>query len=162
MKRSILLSLLIIGAAATLLGSGTFAVFTTFSSDSGVLSSGSISMSVLGSGPNTLLFTTGSATCPSGLFPGDFCTDLVTVKNTSTVPIKITSVGVSELGGLETCGGFPGNSLSSTLTPSIIGNTLAPNGTTTTTVKTTLDSAADSSCEGQTATVGVSVGASTP
>lgn len=163
MKRSILLSLLIIGAAATLLGSGTFAVFTTFSSDSGVLKSGSISMSVLGSGPNTLIFT-GGAHCPDGLFPGDFCSDIVTVTNTSSVSnIKITGVTTAETGGLETCGiEIPPDSLTTTtapLIPSIIGTILAPNGTTTFTIKTTLDSTADSSCQNQSASVGVTVAA---
>jgi hypothetical protein len=49
MKRSVLLSLLITGVAATLLGARTSAVFTTFDSDSGVLTAGSISITVLDS-----------------------------------------------------------------------------------------------------------------
>ena len=159
MKRSILLSLLMIGAAASLLGSGTFAVFTTFDADSGVLKAGSISMNVLGSGPNTLLFTTGSATCPDGLFPGDSCTDLMTVTNTSSVPIIITNVTATEGGALETCG--DGNSLSTTTLPNRVGTTLAASAFTTFTVATTLESTAASSCMDQSATVGVVVGAST-
>lgn len=46
MKRSILLSLVIIGAAAALLGAGTSAVFITTSSDDGVLTAGSINITV--------------------------------------------------------------------------------------------------------------------
>jgi hypothetical protein len=56
MKRSVLFGLMIIGAAA-LLGARTSAVFTTFSSDSGVLQAGSLSITVDSDGdwvPNAL------------------------------------------------------------------------------------------------------------
>lgn len=160
MKRSILLSLLIIGAVTTLLGSGTLAAFTTFSSDSGVVKAGSIGITVRGSGANTLIFTGSGGNCPDNLFPGNSCSDTVTVTNVSAVPVKIATVTPSEAGALDTCG--DGDSLSTSTSPSIIGNILAPGGTATTTVTTTLEAAANASCMGQSATVTVLVAAATP
>ncbi len=156
MKRSILLSLLIIGATATLLGSGTFAKFTTFDSDSGVLKSASIGISVKGTG-TSLAFSGSGGDCPDALLPGDSCSDTVTVKNVSTVDVKITSVTTGETGILETCG--DGNSLTTTTAPSIIGTILAPGATTTFTITTVFDATATADCQGQSATVGVTVAA---
>jgi len=156
MKRSILLSLLIIGAAASLLGSGTFAKFNTFDSDSGVLKAASIGITVNGTG-NSLAFSGGGGNCPDALLPGDSCSDTVTVENVSTVSVKILSVTASEAGTLETCG--DGNSLTTTTTPNIVGTILAPGGTTTFTITTVFDATATADCQGQSATVGVIVAA---
>ncbi len=157
MKRSILLSLLIIGAAASLLGSGTFAKFNTFDSDSGVLKAASIGITVNGTGAS-LAFTGSGGNCPDALLPGDGCSDLVTVQNVSTVSVKIINVTTSEGGTLETCG--DGDSLTTTTTP-IIGTVLAPGGTTTFTITTVFDATATADCQGQSATVGVIVAAET-
>ena len=81
MKRSILISLLVIGAAATLLGAGTFATWNTSGSDSGTITAGALAIQVEGSGAS-LGFSGSSGRCPNAVMPGDSCSDTdVTVTN---------------------------------------------------------------------------------
>ena len=156
LKRSILLSLLVIAAAATFLGVGTFATFIASDSDSGVLKSASLSIDVQGTG-TSLAFSGSGGRCPDQLLPGDSCSDTVTVKNTSSINVTIVNVLVTESGLLETCG--DGNSLNTVTAPNIVGVTLAPNATTNFTITTTLEATANFSCMNKTATVAVIVAA---
>ena len=157
MKRSILLSLLVIGAAATLFGAGAFAKFSASGSDSGVLTAATLTITVKGTG-SSLAFSGSGGNCPDKLLPGNACSDTVTVTNTSGVAVKITSVTAIEIGLLDTCG--DGDSISSTTIPpipSIIGTTLAPSATTTFTITATFEATATSDCQGKSATVNVMV-----
>lgn len=156
MKRSILLSLLVIGAAATLLGAGTFAKFTTSGSDSGTLTAASLSIEVKGSGAS-LAFSGSGGNCPNALLPGNTCSDpAVTVTNKSAIPVTITGVSAWEAGLLETCG--DGDSLTTTITTPPTG-TLAPGASKTFGVTVTFDATATTDCQGKSATVQVTVAA---
>ena len=154
MKRSILISLLVIGAAATLFGAGAFAKFSTMGSDSGVLTAATLKITVKGTG-TSLAFSGSGGNCPDKLLPGNVCTDTVTVTNTSGVPVIIKSVTPSELGTLDTCG--DGDSILTTTAPSIVNTTLAPNATTTFTITATFENSAGTDCQGKSATVTVMV-----
>ena len=155
MKRSILISLLVIGAAAALLGAGTFATWTTSGSDSGTITAGGLAIQVKGSGAS-LAFSGSGARCPNKVMPGDICNDTVTVTNNSTTNVTITAVDASESGGdLDTCG--DGDTLTTTTIPNITGAILAPGGKTSFTITTTFEATAGSDCQGRSALIVVVV-----
>lgn len=158
MKRSILLSLLVIGAAgAFMFGTGTFAPFTATDSDEGTITAGTVSITVLGSG--TLDFTDGAGGCDSAVLPGDTCgPDTVTVTNTGTVDVTLSSPNVTPSGDLSTCdggGNLSGATTSLSYTPDT--TVIAPNGTATFDITATLDGSAGNDCMGDSGTVNVAV-----
>lgn len=163
MKRSILFSLLVIGAVVALVaGAGTFAPFTTSDDDAGEVTATTLSITVAGTG--TLDFSTGDAGCPTDLLPGDTCEDTVTVTNFSGVEVEITDVSIVESDPLEDCA--LGNSLSTVTDPAdptgtILDASGGPNDSTQFDIEVTFSptgtQAQIDDCQGDTGTVEVTV-----
>lgn len=154
MKRSILMSLLVIGGAIALLaGAGTFAPFTSTDSDSGDVTAGTVAITVVGTG--TIDFASGDLGCDLNLAPGDTCgPDTVTVENTGSLPVTLSDPVPSESGDLETCG--DGDNLTTTV-GALSDTTLDPTETATFDVEVTLEADADNDCQGATGTIEVEV-----
>ena len=161
MKRSILVSLLAIGAAtAFMVGGGTFAPFTDTDFDSGTITAlGSVDITVAGTGTLDFELVASTTDCDA-IVPGDACDDVVTVTNNNATTVTITAPTVVESGDLETCGDT--DSLSTVLgalsDPQSNGSlVLGGNEAETFTVTTTLEGTADNTCQGDTGTVTVTV-----
>jgi hypothetical protein len=165
MKRSIVISLLVIGTTVALtLGTGTFAPFTETASDSGTITAGTVNISVAGSGTLDFELVSSTTDCDT-IAPGDACDDVVTVTNLSNTGVSITSPTYTEVGNLETCG--DGDSLSTVLgaltDPHSNGALfLGVSEAETFTVTTTLEAGANDTCQGESATVTVTVVATGP
>ena len=165
MKRSILLSLLVIGTAVGLIaGAGTFASFTDTDNDKGTVTAGNVEIEVAGFG--TLDFDVPVASCPSPMAPGDECTAEVNVQNMGTLPVTLSDpvVDVTAVtGGEDTCTaadwttgftayGYEGTGLELSTTT---GDPNDDGADFTVTVK--LNDAAQEGCQGATAEVTVTV-----
>jgi hypothetical protein len=164
MKRSILVSLLVIGTVgAFTFGTGTFAPFTAEDSDSGTITAGGVSISVEGTGAS-LDFDSGAAGCDDAVLPGDTCgPDTVTVTNTGTVDLTITSIASSEAGDLEVCGDGDNLTTTTTALTDVAGDgaaALAAGDSETFDVDVTLEGDATNDCQGDSGTVTVTVTAS--
>ena len=87
MKRSILFSVLIIGAVfAVVAGAGTFATFTDSATGGQTVSSGTVDVLVNGdTDDNFAVSLAGGAGCPSNMAFGDSCTFAVTVANNGSL-----------------------------------------------------------------------------
>jgi predicted ribosomally synthesized peptide with SipW-like signal peptide len=158
MKRTILVSLLVVGAALALLAGGaTFAPFTDTDSDSGDVAAGTVDIEVLGTG--TLDFSAGDPGCPAAMAPGDTCgPDTVTITNNGSLSVTLSDPAVTYSGDLSTCDG--GGKLSaSTSAQSYTADVtvLDPTDTATFDISATLDSSAGDDCQGATGTVTVAV-----
>ncbi len=159
MKRSILMSLVVIGAVVALLAGGaTFAPFTDSDSDKGEVTAGNVEIEVLGTG--TLTFDAPVVSCPSPMAPGDTCTASVQVQNTGdlTVTLSDPSHSITNVSGGEgTCdaGDWTTATANLSYTPDVTN--VAPGGVKTFNAKVTLDSDAQEGCQGATAEVTVEV-----
>ena len=160
MKRSILMSLLVIGSVgAFMFGTGTFAPFTDTASDSGTITAGTVDITVAGTGTLDFELVASSTDCDT-IGPGDACDDTVTVTNAGATTVTIASPTYTEVGALETCS--DGDSLSTVLgalsDPQSNGALVLGVGEAETfTVTTTLEASASDDCQGDTATVTVTV-----
>ena len=160
MKRSILVSVLVIGTAVALFAAGgTLAPFSDTASDSGTITAGTVDITVLGTGTLDFELVASLTDCDT-IVPGNACDDVVTVTNTQSTTVTITSPTYLETGALETCS--DGDSLSTVLgalsDPQSNGSlVLGGNEAETFTVTTTLEASASDDCQGDTGTVTVTV-----
>ena len=83
MKRSILLSLLIIGAVAAMVGGASFSAFTDQESASGTVTAGTVQVGLTPTGSGSLTWT--GTGCPGPIGTGDTCTSTVDVDYTGNL-----------------------------------------------------------------------------
>ena len=145
--KSVLLSVLTVGAMAAVVGGATFAPFTSTDSATGSVTAGKVSIDVNEAGlGGTLAFTVG-LDCPVGpLAPGDSCTASVHVENTSTLPTMLTLANTS-----VEVDGDPGTCFVVSAAPAPVA--LAAGADYDYTVTVTLDLAAPNSCQGDSVSV---------
>jgi len=159
MKRSILMSLVVIGAAVALLAGGaTFAPFTDTDSDSGSVTAGNVEITVEGTG--TLKFDAPAVSCPTPMAPGDTCTASVEVTNTGdlTVTLSDPSHSITAVtGGEGYCDASDWTTATANVSYTPDVTKVAPLGTKTFNVKVTLKPDAEQGCQKATADVKVEV-----
>jgi hypothetical protein len=171
LSRSTLFSLITIAATSVIFVTGATFALTTSDSTSGAVKSGTfnVAINVFGTGEaGALAFTTGNVNCPNSLQPGNFCTAQVSVQNTSTFPLILGLPTTSPVGTASTTDDADPGGCTDAQWPVAIDTTTnvyeenLPGGATTSfVVKVTLDSLAPLGCQNETATVNVSVAAST-
>ncbi len=161
MHRSILISVLVIGAVlAIVAGVGTYATFTDTDSSSGDVKAGTVDISANAEGPDTdLAFTTGSLSCPDNLAIGDACTADVTVTNNGSLAVDYTG----SAGEIETAPNGGSDCFSVALDATLTSGALAASGSATGTVTVTLDNPGDpgfdNKCQGASDDVTVTIDA---
>ena len=162
MTRSMLLSVTVIGAVlAVFATASTFAAFTTSDSDSGTVTAGDVEIDVHGTDNPGLVFNDPIASCPSPMAPGDSCTATVTVENIGSLPVQLipdpptASVVTSESLVPAGCTDGDWSAVASFFDDAF----LDPGDIANFTVTVTLDALANNGCQGETATVTVTVDA---
>jgi predicted ribosomally synthesized peptide with SipW-like signal peptide len=96
MKRSILLSIMIIGAVAALVSGATFAVFSDSGTASGQVSTGNVVLYLNGDNPGVVDFSLGSDGCPANLGYGDGCYSDLEIMNNGSLDGTISELSVSD------------------------------------------------------------------
>jgi spore coat-associated protein N len=159
-KRSILLSVLIIGAVAALVGAGSWAAFTDSGTASGTVTAGTVDIKLNGSDTASLTFSSAPG-CPNAMAPGDSCTATVTVTNgNSSLALDYTIGTPTVTPSNSSCTSFSASVTSPTDTAGDPGHMPAgaPDSETFD-VTVTLASSAGNECQGASATVSVPVNA---
>ncbi len=90
MKRSIIMSMLVIGALATLIGAGTWATFTDSGTATGDVTAGTVDVVLNDDGSDDveLTFTPGSdPECPDNMAYNETCTAGLTVANNGSLSV---------------------------------------------------------------------------
>ena len=167
MPRSVLLSVLTIGAALTLLAAGgTFAAFTTSDSDNGDITAATLAIEVIGIGDSLDFELVTTETPCTAIVPGNVCDALVQVTNNSGVQVTITNRTAVATGDLQDCGDGGDNLISVLGAVSDVGgdtaSVLAASAVETFTVTTTFTPTGTTQaevdlCQGQTGNVVVTV-----
>ena len=171
MKRSILMSLFVIGAMASLVAVGTWAQFTDSGTGSGTVTAGTVDIVLDGDVDDNIDLTFNSdAGCPSPMAPGDTCTDTVGITNdASTLAIDYTAT--AEVTAGKECDDdnvgddftvSVGHFVDTTVNPGTNDTNHFPAGladSETFHVHVTLDAAVDDDCQGDSATVTLTVSA---
>jgi hypothetical protein len=165
LSRTSLLSLATICVTVALFATGATYAITSSDSATGKVTAASAAINVYGSGPSEAIdFTTGSTNCPNALAPGDTCGPAtVTVTNLSPNPVSLTgptkSLTATDAVWPTGCDNSTTNWL--VFTTGLITSTLMPGESTTFTVSIKMQSGAVPGCQGETATVTVTVNSST-
>ena len=171
LSRSTLLSLLVMVSTVAIFATGATFALTTSDSASGTVKAGTfaVNLAVNGTGlDGALAFSTGNVRCPSTLQPGDSCTATVNVQNTSGFPLILAQPTSSPVGTADTIDSVdPVGCLDShwpvefDTTTNLYEINLPAGATTSFVVRVTLAANAPLGCSGETATVLVTVAAST-
>ena len=164
LSRTTVLSLVTICATVALFATGATFAITSSDSAAGTVTAASASITVDGTGTGgSISFATGT-NCPGALNPGDTCgPDTITVTNVSAQVLTLTgpthTITVTDTVNPTGC-----NNTTDTwvVTTTPLGtSTLNPAGTTTFQVSVRLQPLAHAGCQGETATVTVTVNSST-
>lgn len=163
MKRSIFLSLLMIGAIAALVTAATSASFSdTVTSEGNTFSAGTLFLSVdanCGLAPDALPRTSGGTSCSRGVSfsasnikPGDAATTkAIVVRNDGSLGGTLTTVQTVTYSDGTNCGGS-----NWTISSVPVSASLAAGSSTTYNASVQLKSTAGNGCQGQSATVDIS------
>lgn len=165
LTRSMLLSVTMIGAVlAVFAAASTFAAFTSSDTDSGTVTAGTATIRLQGTAatPGEITFGPGAAGCPVNLAPGNSCVATVTVTNEGSLAVVLTpdpttDIDVSTTDTVDPAGCTPADWSASAGT--FVDPNLDPGESTTFELTVTLDGAANNGCQGETATVEVTVAA---
>ncbi len=102
MKKSILVSLMVVGVMATLIGASTRAVFTdTVTSTGNTFTAGTVDIVANGDADDLVTYSFSGTGCPSTMVPGESCTTTVTVTNASSTLAVDYTVSASITAGAE-------------------------------------------------------------
>jgi len=156
MKRSILLSLLIMGVAGTVLAiAGTQAVFTDSQTASGNVNAGTLDLYLLEDGGDDNAADEFVFDIPAGttdflenLLPGESASDTLRLRNDGTATLTIDSLDTSGSTGKECDATNVGDDFTVLITGVAVGDTLAPGATVDATLTVTLDADVDNDCQG--------------
>jgi predicted ribosomally synthesized peptide with SipW-like signal peptide len=159
MKRSILLSLLIMGVAGTVLAiAGTQAVFTDTQTASGNVNAGTLDLYLLESGggddngADEFVFDIPAGTTDflENLLPGGTATDILRLRNDGTATLTIASLSTAGSTGAECDADNAGDDFTVSVAGVSVGNTLAPGAAVDVTITVTLAAGVDNDCQGDT------------
>ncbi len=163
LSRTTLLSLVTICATVALFATGaTFAVWSGSGSATGLVTASAVTIVVDGSPGPGLTFATGAG-CSGAMSQGEVCTETVKVTNTGTATVTLTNPPVAAVTNVTDevapggCTNVAGNW--SAVADGLSTATLAPLAFTTFDVTVTLGASANNGCQGETATITVTVGA---
>lgn len=164
LSRSTLLSLITICTVLVLFATGaTFAAWTNSNSASGTVTASAVTIDVIGSPGPGLSFTTGGGCTGPTMSQGETCTETVKVTNLSTTtsvtlapPVAVVSSITSDFDPVG-CANVASNWLVVADSPGSLG--LSPLAFTTFDVTVTLGGSAEDGCQGETATITVTVSA---
>jgi predicted ribosomally synthesized peptide with SipW-like signal peptide len=154
MKRSILLSLLVIGAVAAMVSGASFSVFSDTESASGTVTAGTVQVDLTPTGTGSLVWS--GAGCPSPLGSGDTCTANVAVNYAGNLAATFAmTLGAveSEPGCYTVSGTWDPDPPGGSTTPLPIASTAAADGT----VAITVTLSGPNSCQGDTVDVTLTV-----
>jgi predicted ribosomally synthesized peptide with SipW-like signal peptide len=149
-----LLSLLVIGAVAAMVGGASYSAFTDSESASGTVTAGSVAVDLSPTGSGSLVWS--GAGCPSPLGQGDSCTADVAVDYTGNLAatFDMSLVATESEPGCYTVGGvWDPNPPGAPTTALPTSTAVAEDGTVAITVTLT----GGNSCQGETASVTLTV-----
>ncbi len=162
LSRSTLLSLLVMVSTVGIFATGaTFAAWTASDTATGTVTAATVSIDVFGDGAGgVLLFDDPIASCPQPMRPNDTCTATVTVTNAGSLPVSLTflagspSVATTDAQGVAGC--LPSHwsvvEGSQSLPAGLAAGASGPFS-----LDVTLSASAPDGCQGETATVSVTV-----
>jgi predicted ribosomally synthesized peptide with SipW-like signal peptide len=155
MKRSILLSAMVIATAVTVLAvAGTQALFTDSQTASGDVNTGTINLYLLepstadDNGEDEFIFES-----TENLLPGQSAQYDLRLRNDGTAPLTITALDFSGSIGADCDGTNPGDEFVPTIVGVSPGAVIPVGGVVDTTVHVSFAAAADDDCQGVTFTV---------
>lgn len=150
MKRSILMSTLLVGAVVAILAAaGTQALFTDSQTASGDVNAGTINLYLLqndddDNGENEFVFESPAL---ENLVPGQTATDNLRLRNDGTVTLTIAGLDFSSSTGAD-CDLVLGDDFVPDITGVTVGNTLLPGEFIDATVEVELLATAEDECQG--------------
>jgi predicted ribosomally synthesized peptide with SipW-like signal peptide len=155
MKRSILLSTLVIGAVVAVLAvAGTQALFTDSQTASGDVNAGTLDLYLLepstadDAGANEIIFEG-----TENLTPGNFVTYGLRIRNDGNVPFSIAALDFSGSLGAECDAGNAGDEFVPSINGVLVGDVVAAGGVVDTTVRVDMAAGAGNDCQNDIFTV---------